>query len=149
MSVILDRRLAELWQRRASLTDVVERALLAQVEALGTTDLRVGDSAGSSFTPPRPQMLPLSIKVKSPEYAAMMKAVEDRGVTDAPVVAEASSHDRDSAVDELFLVQEREHVITPRRVVAAGAEVMIFRRRRSVRGIDLQLRRLLRRVHFG
>jgi hypothetical protein len=88
-SVILDRRLAELWQRRASLTDVAERALLAQIEALGTTDLRVGDSAGSTFTPPRPQMLPLSIKVKSPEYAAMVKAVEDRGVTDAPVVAEA------------------------------------------------------------
>lgn len=79
VSVVLDRRLAKLWQRRASLTDAAERALLAQIEALGTTDLRVGDSAGSSFTPPRPQMLPLSIKVKSPEYAAMVKAVEDRG----------------------------------------------------------------------
>jgi hypothetical protein len=89
VSVILDRRLAELWQRRAALTDDAERAVLAQIEALGTTDLRVGDSAGAGFTPPRPQMLPLSIKVKSPEYAAMVKAVEDRGVADAPVVAEA------------------------------------------------------------
>jgi len=88
-SMILDRRLAELWQRRRSITDEVERALVATIEASGTAELRVGDTVGANFAAPRPQQLPLSVKVASPEYRAMVQALESRGVNDAPVVAEA------------------------------------------------------------
>jgi hypothetical protein len=90
-TVILDRKLGGLVMRRnqGETLDSGELALLAQLDALGDTELRIGDTLHGGWTGKPLQRVALSVRVKSKEYAELMAALEARGVADPQIVAEA------------------------------------------------------------
>lgn len=113
-SVILDRASALVLKRRldGAPFEAGDEAALAQIDALGPADLRVGAEVADKLQPgKRPGIqLPLRVVQGGPEFVALVARLRERGVSDPGVVAEALLAAADEGVTPRLITRDAELV---------------------------------------